>query len=36
MRAFLVIAVLAAFGRAVSEVGAVLVVGGNIVGHTPP
>jgi tungstate transport system permease protein len=30
----LVIAVLAAFGRAVSEVGAVLVVGGNIDGHT--
>jgi tungstate transport system permease protein len=30
----LVVAVLAAFGRAVSEVGAVLVVGGNIVGHT--
>ena len=30
----LVVAVLAAFGRAVSEVGAVLVVGGNIDGHT--
>jgi tungstate transport system permease protein len=30
----LVVAVLAAFGRAVSEVGAVLVVGGNIVGYT--
>jgi tungstate transport system permease protein len=30
----LVVAVLAAFGRAISEVGAVLVVGGNIVGHT--
>ena len=30
----LVVAVLAAFGRAVSEVGAVLVVGGNIAGHT--
>jgi tungstate transport system permease protein len=30
----LVVAVLAAFGRAVSEVGAVLVVGGNIVGST--
>jgi tungstate transport system permease protein len=28
------VAVLAAFGRAVSEVGAVLVVGGNIAGHT--
>ena len=30
----LVVAVLAAFGRAVSEVGAVLVVGGNIAGFT--
>jgi tungstate transport system permease protein len=30
----LIVAVLAAFGRAVSEVGAVLVVGGNIVGFT--
>ena len=30
----LVVAVLAAFGRAVSEVGAVLVVGGNIDGYT--
>ncbi|WP_207462351.1 ABC transporter permease [Azospirillum sp. SYSU D00513] len=30
----LVVAVLAAFGRAVSEVGAVLLVGGNIAGHT--
>lgn len=30
----LVVAVLAAFGRAVAEVGAVLVVGGNIAGHT--
>jgi tungstate transport system permease protein len=30
----LVVAILAAFGRAISEVGAVLVVGGNIVGHT--
>jgi tungstate transport system permease protein len=30
----LVVAVLAAFGRAVSEVGAVLVVGGNIDAHT--
>lgn len=30
----LVVAVLAAFGRAISEVGAVLVVGGNIAGHT--
>lgn len=30
----LVVALLAAFGRAVSEVGAVLVVGGNILGHT--
>jgi tungstate transport system permease protein len=30
----IVVAVLAAFGRAISEVGAVLVVGGNIVGHT--
>jgi tungstate transport system permease protein len=28
------VAVLAAFGRAISEVGAVLVVGGNIAGHT--
>jgi tungstate transport system permease protein len=30
----LLVAVLAAFGRAVSEVGAVLVVGGNISGYT--
>jgi tungstate transport system permease protein len=30
----LAVAILAAFGRAVSEVGAVLVVGGNIAGHT--
>lgn len=30
----LVVAVLAAFGRAVAEVGAVLVAGGNIAGHT--
>lgn len=30
----LMVVVLAAFGRAVSEVGAVLVVGGNIAGHT--
>ena len=30
----LLVAVLAAFGRAISEVGAVLVVGGNIAGHT--
>jgi tungstate transport system permease protein len=30
----LTISVLAAFGRAVAEVGAVLVVGGNIAGHT--
>jgi len=30
----LIVAVLAAFGRAISEVGAVLVVGGNIDGHT--
>jgi tungstate transport system permease protein len=30
----LVVALLAAFGRAISEVGAVLVVGGNIVGYT--
>jgi tungstate transport system permease protein len=30
----IIVAVLAAFGRAISEVGAVLVVGGNIVGHT--
>jgi tungstate transport system permease protein len=30
----LAVVVLAAFGRAVSEVGAVLVVGGNIAGHT--
>lgn len=34
VRFSLVVAVLAAFGRAVSEVGAVLVVGGNIDGHT--
>lgn len=30
----LLVAVLAAFGRAIAEVGAVLVVGGNIAGHT--
>jgi tungstate transport system permease protein len=30
----LVVAILAAFGRAISEVGAVLIVGGNIVGFT--
>jgi tungstate transport system permease protein len=30
----LIVAILAAFGRAVSEVGAVLVVGGNIAGAT--
>jgi tungstate transport system permease protein len=30
----LVVAVLAALGRAISEVGAVLVVGGNIAGYT--
>ncbi|CAA9332533.1 MAG: Tungstate ABC transporter, permease protein, partial [uncultured Microvirga sp.] len=30
----LLVAVLAAFGRAISEVGAVLVVGGNIAGST--
>jgi tungstate transport system permease protein len=30
----LVVAILAAFGRAISEVGAVLVVGGNIAGFT--
>ena len=30
----LVVVLLAAFGRAVSEVGAVLVVGGNVAGHT--
>ena len=34
VRFSLVVALLAAFGRAVSEVGAVLVVGGNIAGHT--
>ena len=34
VRFTLTIAVLAAFGRAVAEVGAVLVVGGNIAGHT--
>lgn len=34
VRFSLVVAILAAFGRAVSEVGAVLVVGGNIDGHT--
>ena len=34
VRFSLTIAVLAAFGRAVAEVGAVLVVGGNIAGHT--
>jgi tungstate transport system permease protein len=34
VRFSLVVAVLAAFGRAISEVGAVLVVGGNIAGHT--
>jgi tungstate transport system permease protein len=34
LRFSLVVAVLAAFGRAISEVGAVLVVGGNIDGYT--
>lgn len=34
VRFSLVVALLAAFGRAVSEVGAVLVVGGNIAGYT--
>jgi tungstate transport system permease protein len=34
VRFSLVVAVLAAFGRAIAEVGAVLVVGGNIVGFT--
>ena len=34
IRFSLTIAVIAAFGRAVAEVGAVLVVGGNIAGHT--
>ncbi|MGA0594539.1 ABC transporter permease [Enterovirga sp. CN4-39] len=34
VRFSLVVAVLAAFGRAISEVGAVLVVGGNIAGST--
>jgi tungstate transport system permease protein len=34
VRFSLVTIVLAAFGRAVSEIGAVLVVGGNIAGHT--
>lgn len=33
-RASLITAILAGFGRTVSEVGAVLVVGGNIAGHT--
>ena len=33
-RASLLVALLAAFGRAISEIGAVLVVGGNIDGHT--
>ena len=33
-RAGLVTAFLAAFGRAVAEVGAILIVGGNIRGHT--
>jgi tungstate transport system permease protein len=33
-RAGLVTAFLAAFGRAIAEVGAILVVGGNIRGHT--
>ena len=33
-RAGLMLAVLAAFGRSISEVGAVLIVGGNIQGHT--
>jgi tungstate transport system permease protein len=34
VRFSLIVAVLAAFGRAISEVGAVLVVGGNIAGFT--
>jgi tungstate transport system permease protein len=34
VRFALLVVLLAAFGRAVSEVGAVLVVGGNIAGHT--
>jgi tungstate transport system permease protein len=34
VRFSLVTALLAAFGRAISEIGAVLVVGGNIAGHT--
>jgi tungstate transport system permease protein len=34
VRFSLAVAVLAAFGRAIAEVGAVLVVGGNIAGHT--
>jgi tungstate transport system permease protein len=34
VRFSLVTAILAAFGRAISEIGAVLVVGGNIAGHT--
>lgn len=34
VRVSLVVAVLAAFGRAIAEVGAVLIVGGNIVHHT--
>ena len=33
-QAVLVTPLLAAFGRAIAEVGAVLVVGGNIAGHT--
>lgn len=34
VRFSLITALLAAFGRAISEIGAVLVVGGNIAGHT--
>lgn len=34
VRFSLAVAILAAFGRAIAEVGAVLVVGGNIAGHT--
>ncbi|MHB8972369.1 MAG: ABC transporter permease [Pirellulaceae bacterium] len=33
-RAGVILAVAAAFGRSISEVGAVLIVGGNIAGHT--
>ena len=33
-RAFLLTAFLAAFGRAIAEVGAILIVGGNIRGYT--